>query len=740
MIAKTAVPFVALLFLAGTPGDSRVAGTPGSSRVEPDGRAAQEPAPPSFPTGVEVVTIDAVVLDAQDRPVPGLTRNDFVVTEDGRTQEIAQFEAFVSGEAGPAEEPSAAAGNDGAARGAGRAFAVVVDDLRITPVRTEATRQAVVSFLERSLNDGDEVTLGTTSGDVWWSARVPEGREDLLAVAGRIRGRAVESNSLDRITEYEAFWINTQETLPAQGSLRPDRPESAPAADAPPEPNPGSIKERVKLRWKTANLCTGTSCDGMVRAQAAELDTRRQGRTRLTLETVRRGIEALADVHGRKSLLLLSEGFLQDGAKESREVAAVAREANAAVYFIDVKGLEALPGGGSAADSEPTTDPRTRSAMRFEESVFESAGAEALASETGGFSVRNSNDLAGGFGRIARESRVFYLLGFYPLEGKAVRKWRKVRVEVTRPGLTVRARRGYTLARETAGSRAARQEKKEKKDKGKPERTVDPAITRALDSAHDPAGIPLRAMAYVLEPGPNDTAHVVVAIELDASRLVFLPKGPSRVARVDLSVVARGRDSGRGFRHDDTLEISAQGAEAPGWRAVAREFELPPGVSQARVVVRDQASGARGAVSQRLEVLPSGSLRVSTPILTDQVEPAQKAGGRPRPALAAHRVFPPGGTLYCEFEVLGAVRSSAGAPRVVAGLELLGADGGLVRRADLTPIAPDASGRLVRLVGMGLEGMTEGSYELVLKVRDETSGARVERREPFTLAAPSASR
>ena len=277
----------------------------------------------------------------------------------------------------------------------------------------------------------------------------------------------------------------------------------------------------MKLRWKTANLCTGTSCDGMVRAQAAELDMRRQDRTRLTLLAVRRGIEALADLHGRKSLLLLSEGFLQDGSKEAREVAAVARETNAAVYFVDVRGLEAFPGGGSAADSEPTTDPRTRSAMRFEESVFESAGAEALAAETGGFSVRNTNDLPGGFERVVEESRVFYLLGYYPPEGRSERKWRKLKVEVTRPGLTVRARRGYSLGREAKSPKASRQDKK----KGKKERTIDPGVARALDSALDPSDIPLRAMTYVLEPRPNDTTHVVVAIELDASRLVFEAKG-----------------------------------------------------------------------------------------------------------------------------------------------------------------------------------------------------------------------
>ena len=41
---------------------------------------------------------------------------------------------------------------------------------------------------------------------------------------------------------------------------------------------------------------------------------------------------------------------------------------------------------------------------------------------------------------------------------------------------------------------------------------------------------------------------------------------------------------------------------------------------------------------------------------------------------------------------------------------------------------------------MSLEGMAEGSYHLVLKIRDETSGAHVERREAFTLAAEAAAR
>jgi hypothetical protein len=40
----------------------------------------------------------------------------------------------------------------------------------------------------------------------------------------------------------------------------------------------------------------------------------------------------------------------------------------------------------------------------------------------------------------------------------------------------------------------------------------------------------------------------------------------------------------------------------------------------------------------------------------------------------------------------------------------------------------------VRTVGASLEGLEAGAYELVLEVRDEVSGNRLVRREPFALA------
>jgi hypothetical protein len=76
------------------------------------------------------------------------------------------------------------------------------------------------------------------------------------------------------------------------------------------------------------------------------------------------------------------------------------------------------------------------------------------------------------------------------------------------------------------------------------------------------------------------------------------------------------------------------------------------------------------------------------------------------------------------------------APRVLAGVEVRTSEGRTVRRGEPTAIAPDHQGRLVRLVGIGMDGLPEGEYRLALDVRDEVSGTRIERQEAFTLRLP----
>jgi Ca-activated chloride channel family protein len=47
----------------------------------------------SFKTGVDLVNVTATVTDASGRFVPGLRREDFIVYEDGKPQDVSQFDA-----------------------------------------------------------------------------------------------------------------------------------------------------------------------------------------------------------------------------------------------------------------------------------------------------------------------------------------------------------------------------------------------------------------------------------------------------------------------------------------------------------------------------------------------------------------------------------------------------------------------------------------------------------------------
>ena len=674
--------------------------------------APAQPPSSTFPSKIELITVDVVVVDKKGQPVPGLTRDDFVVEEDGRPQTIVSFEA-VRLEAEPAASRPATgnvATNDEAEKARpGRAFAIVLDDLGLELGDAVETRRAVAQFLQQSVQDGDEVTLATTSADAWWSARIPEGRDDLIAVTQRLRSRTSNaSTASDYMSDYEAFWIDTRGGTTAA-------PEIA----------------RVIKRWTDNHICfeRDPACGKLVEMRARGLEGERRQRTTATLETVRRALLSLAPVRGRKSLLLFSRGFIQDSSPDIRGVVAASRETNTAVFFIDARGLTTnLTNTGMSAAAPGMPDVTQFGRMNFESNTLGAAGAMSLADETGGFTIHGTNDLAAGAERVAAESRVFYMLGFEAPAGKKPGEWRKLHVEVKRDGLSVRARRGYTVRAEGAPPAKSIPTKEGT-------RTLPPAVETALDTAHEVAGIPLRAVTYVLEPREKDTTHVLVAAEFDASGLTYKGSGKSRAARLEVTAAATLRDTGMTLYSDERVEVRVPEGEAPGWRSAAREFDLPPGVAQARIIVRDPATGAMGAVAQRLEVPRAGTLRISTPILSDQVVPPSAREAKPRAAVAAHRTFRPGGGLYCEYEVFGAARDpSGGVPRVSGGLEVRTAAGETVRQAAPTRIAADRDGRLVRLVGLDLAGLAAGPYEIVLDVHDEVGGATVERHEPFTIA------
>ena len=693
--------------------------------------SAQETASPRFPGQVELVTVDAVVLDRAGQPVTGLTAADFAITENGVSQALASFEAVVV--PGMVEErpapPQPFSTNVGPQERQGRTFVLVFDDIHLSPGQAFRAKAAAAEFLRSGVAPGDRVTLIATGGGAWWNARMPEGRDHLLAILQRLDGRYVPDSSPDKITDFEALRIEVYQDLDLAQKVK--RRFDAYGAVG---------QERVAAPQPRDRPMTGDYgiIDPVVRSRAGEVYQRALSRVKISLGVLQRALRSLGGTRGRKAAVLLSQGFVYDvNLDEMKQVVEASRRANVPIYFVDTRGLSSLPEAMTAAFGRPLEVQDTVAVLA--DITRDAEGAESLALDTGGFVAKNTNDLARALQRVSVESRAYYLLGYVPSDLRRDGRFRKIEVKLTgggRRGLRVRARRGYYAPLDAP---APGETAKTAKGTAFGEHAD---IVSALESPFEMEQVPLRVAAFVFDEVLRDRANVTLAVEVDVSDFAFEPVEGRLHDSMAFLVEAQHRETGEYYRYDQTIEMALLPATYQklrrGWYPVSREFSLPPGGYQAKVVVRDMKGGRLGSVIHDFEVPAAGTFRVSSPLLSDEVDKGDGSAA-PKPRLRVSRTFAPDAMLYCQFAVYGAQRDPGdGMPRVSAGYEVRRADGSVFKRSPPTPIRPTSLGALLRLHGISLAGAGPGDYALRLTVRDDLAGRVIELREPFAIRAEPA--
>jgi VWFA-related protein len=417
-----------------------------------------------------------------------------------------------------------------------------------------------------------------------------------------------------------------------------------------------------------------------------------QRRIRQSLGGLTDAIQSLAGFRGRKSLIFYSEGFIKSPSMTDYDrTIELARRAHVAVYFVDPRGLRS--GLRMADDEAAGPNPLI-------ELDTEAGGTSYVATATGG-RTSISNDVTALLHDAMVESSAYYLIGFQPAPGPPGE--RKLKVGVRRDGLTVRAPDRY-IAGEPATS-------------SKP---VPPAV-QALGLVSDATDISLRVGTLFLDGSPKGDVTTTVAVELEAAG------GAKEERHLNLLIEARPLDRTEPVR--DTSDLTVP----PGDRAAlaTRELHLRPGVWQARVVVRDIGTEKLGSALHTFEVPSATGLRLSSPILTDELE----ASRVPRPRLRLDRRYRTGSALYCQYRVFGAaIDATSGQPRVSASYAIVRA-GHVIKDGPPSAIEPTSDGQLLRLIGFGLAGFEPGDYTLFLRVTDQVSGQSRETNEPFTIIA-----
>ena len=377
--------------------------------------------PPVFRSGVQIVEIDARVFDANGRFVGDLTRGDFEILEDGKPQPIASF--YLVREIGTSSPEAALSSSSGAASAPSlpqtrQTWIFFFDLNHLTPGSGfDRARKAVEEFIGERFRQGD--VAGVLAGNKMINNRLTSVRQELLDAVKQVTPRPETSTRRGELTRAWPRLLDEEEVLRI------------------------ARNERGAMERAVARACNddATMCqvaDTEVRMKAARLAREIQRSAFETMNAISALAKGLGRIPGPKTVVFLSDGFnVQEAETTLRSVVGQTTWAGARIYAVDVRGLGRLgaPDPGATAAEDPAG-----AVTRFDAIAD---APNSLAIDTGGLMIRNENNIGRALNTIAADSSTYYVLGFSPSSTTWDGKFRAVEVRVKRPGVRVRARKGY---------------------------------------------------------------------------------------------------------------------------------------------------------------------------------------------------------------------------------------------------------------------------------------------------------
>jgi len=515
---------------------------------------------PTFKLQVDYVEVDAVVTDRDGNLVKDLKKEDFQVIEDGKAQTISLFSQVdipIERADRPLNSPTPIEPDvrTNERPFEGRVYVMVIDDLHTRFGRSQRVKSVARQFIERRLGANDVMAVVHTAGATEWNQEFTNSKRLLLAAVNKTQGKKLDSATVNKTREY----YQTRD-LRQQGDPLNDPDDAERAYNA-----------------------------------------------RNTLMTLRNVSDWFASVRGRrKAIIFVSEGIdydindlipqtgsthnaATDIIEETRQTIAAATRSNVAIYGIDPRGLTDLGDETIEIGAFPDdTSLGVGQGSLWNEVRLSQDSLRTLSDETGGFAIVNRNDFASAFDRLVRDNSSYYVLGYYPPDTRPGRI-HKISVRVTRPNLTVRARKGYITPKKADAPKVA----------GKDIRT--PEVREAMESPLPVSGLTLHAFTAPFK-GTAPNASVLLGVELRGKDLKLTSNDVIQLSY--LAIDANGKVKGG---NTDTVSMTnlkqatRERIQETGLRMLTR-LDLPPGRYQIRVAAHDGAGGNVGSVLADLEV------------------------------------------------------------------------------------------------------------------------------------------
>jgi len=472
----------------------------------------------------------------------GLTKDDFVLLDEGKPQPIAVF--TVNRTSTPGVTPKLPAGVfSNRYQSRATAASILLLDLTNTPRdRQEVAKQEVLRALDQ-LDGKTSIALYVLDGRLW------------------------------------VLHDFTQDTLHLKEVLRKYRTSAVAGIDL--NGGSGGLSANAATAGTNLNALGAISNANMALAYSSK-------RVDLTLAALEAIAQHVKPYQGRKSLVwvagvfpaaLNAVGRMRLGLEgEFRDLGRLLNEADLAIYGVQDTGLATME--RTTAQVEMTgrgaRTPRGGSQIV----AVEDGGIRTLADVSGGKAYTGMNDIADAVQQAIADTESSYTLGFYPTT-KMDGKYHELRVSVKQKGIKLRHRRGYFATDDIA-----------------PEaEQLKARIQSTLTSPFDSAAI---GMSVRVDASDQQRGGLRFVIGIDASMLRMQEQNGRKAALAEVMVVQHAADGRRIDSASDHVRLDLTPPQydqlIKDGLIVVKHIQPAEGAFDARVLVMDHVTGNVGSV------------------------------------------------------------------------------------------------------------------------------------------------
>lgn len=669
-----------------------------------------------------VVVIEVPVQVIRDgEPVSGLSKDHFVLTDNGRKQELLQVEEILW-QSSSASEGKVVSGN---VRASDRRHYLLLFDLYFSTIQTlrKATASAL-ELVEKGLHPEDVVSVAlfrpedgiiVFTGFTNDRARVAQALQQLNDMTFRKHKRGIENQlKQQNLDKFDPLLLaTTQEDASLPGILFQPRLEAARMAINDRGGTLGGLKLLRKELAKMAHMVKVGIPNGIG-----------DGALRMSYSQALLA-NAFRDIEGQKYMVLLSQGFpnelLIDDAygamirSHQESMFKVFRQTDWAVHTIDIKGLR--PGGANVSQD----------------------GLFQMAADTGGKFYKNYNDPGEAFEKLVSNTSVVYRLTFSPDDLENDGSYHRIKVKLRDVPFGVRvqsARSGYFAPNP--------------EDLAEDFSSAEKAAMILGEGVRD--DLETRILAHPIATKKGQT-QVAVLLECEGEALLRKHSAPELELEAYVYVLNKDRDIVDFSAQTFSLEIGKNRFMLERSPRIFANIEVPPGTYELRYLLINTSTQL---LSLGTETLDAPTLDKDVPIFLPPLFPrtfdqAMLVNLRAERFIFEEQAYPfvAGEYLYIprlvptlpsknkQLVVLTLLGTSKGkwdfgfAIKDASGLQLDIGDLKTQKRSEIR------EGNTFKVLGLlDLKGYSDGSYWLQVTAVDQKTGASLVQTAPFRIGEP----